>query len=181
MTMLAIFGKKKLNAERTAHLFSHNIIETVEQGFPDVAGFINDSPEFITSPNIQPDDYGKFLMIVIAGNFSYISQQFKDGEDKEIIEQCTEKLAPVFGLSKTEFSDKVSEYRSFMSRVNSPSKNTVYAMSKGVFFKYNLCDFQDDYFKQMKTPNPIFQKSLDELMKNFIWDWDAFNDKYKIV
>jgi hypothetical protein len=33
----------------------------------------------------------------------------------------------------------------------------------------------------MKTPNPIFIKNLDELMKNFLWDWEVFNDKYKVV
>jgi hypothetical protein len=68
-----------------------------------------------------------------------------------------------------------------MSRVNAPSKNVIYAMSKAVFFKYNLCEKQDKYFKDMKTANPIFLKNLDELMKNFTWDWDAFNDKYKVV
>lgn len=179
--MLAIFGKKKLNAERTAHIFSHNIIETVEQGFPDVAGFINDSPEFVTSPCIQSDDYGKFLMVVIAGNYSFIPQQFTDGQDKEIIQCCNEKLAPVFDMSKYEFEAVVKEYKDFMGRANAPSKNMVYAMSKGVFFKYNLCDHQDDYFKQMKTANPIFLKNLDDLMKNFLWDWDAFNEKYKVT
>ncbi|MFN0032656.1 MAG: hypothetical protein ACKVOR_10900 [Flavobacteriales bacterium] len=179
--MLAIFGKKKLSTERTAHLFAHNIIETVESGFPDIAGFINDSPEFVTSPCILPEDYGRFLMIVVAGNYAYISQQFQDGEDKQIIAQCNEKLAPVFGMSTIAFADTIAEYKSYMSRVNTPSKNTVYAMSKAVFFKYNLNQHQDDYFKQMKTPNPIFLKSLDELMKNFVWDWEVFTEKYKVV
>jgi len=32
----------------------------------------------------------------------------------------------------------------------------------------------------MNTPNPIFLKSLDEVMRNFIWDWEAFCDKYKV-
>lgn len=33
----------------------------------------------------------------------------------------------------------------------------------------------------MKTPNPIFLKNLDELMRNFLWDWEAFNERYKVV
>jgi len=71
--MLTIFGRKKVTADRVAHIFAHNIIETVETGFADVAGFINDSPEFVQSPGIGENDYGKFLMIVLAGNYSYIS------------------------------------------------------------------------------------------------------------
>jgi len=44
--MLTIFGRKKITAERAAQIFSHHIVEVTEAGFPDVAGFINDSPEF---------------------------------------------------------------------------------------------------------------------------------------
>jgi len=33
----------------------------------------------------------------------------------------------------------------------------------------------------MKNPNPIFLKNLDELMKNFLWNWEVFNEKYKVV
>ena len=179
--MLTIFGRKKISTERAAHIFSHHIIETVESGFADLAGFINDSPEFIVDPNIQSDDYGKFLMIVIAGNFSYITQHFSDGQDKEIIDSCVQKLAPAFEMTPTEFSLKIKEYKECMARANHPSKNIIYAMSKGVFLKYNLSAFQEDYFRQMKTPNPIFIKNLDELMKNFLWDWEVFNDKYKVV
>lgn len=179
--MLTIFGRKKVTAEKVAHIFSHNIIDTVETGFSDVAGFINDSPEFVVSPRVDEQDYGKFLMIVLAGNFSYISQHFNNGMDKEIIEGITHNLAPVFEMTATEFSMKIKEYKECMARANHPSKNTVYAMSKGVFLKYNLVNYQEDYFRQMKTPNPIFLKNLDDLMKNFLWNWDSFNEKFKVV
>ncbi len=179
--MLTIFGRKKVTADRVAHIFAHNIVETVESGFSDVAGFINDSPEFVIDPGITEEDYGKFLMIVIAGNYAYINQYFTDGMDKQITEEITQKLAPAFEMTPTEFSMKVKEYKECMSRANHPSKNIIYAMSKGVFLKYNLVDCQEEYFRQMKTPNPIFLKNLDELMKNFLWNWEVFNEKYKVV
>jgi hypothetical protein len=179
--MLTIFGRKKVTAERVAHIFAHNIVETVENNFADVAGFINESPEFIQSPSIGENDFGKFLMIVLAGNFSYISQYFNNGMDKAIIEGITQRMAPAFDMTPTEFSMKVKEYKECMARANHPSKNIVYAMSKGVFLKYNLVDCQEEYFRQMKTPNPIFLKNLDDLMKNFLWNWEVFNEKYKVV
>lgn len=179
--MLTIFGRKKLTSERTAHIFTHRLIETVEQGFAEVAGFINDSPEFVLPPNINPDDYGKFLMIVIAGNYSFIPQHFTEGEDKEIIFECNQKLAPVFDLDLTSFIDHIKEYKDTMNKVNTPSKNMLYAMSKAVFFKYDLNDYQEEYFRQMKTPNPIFLKNLDEVMRHFLWDWEVFNEKYKVI
>lgn len=179
--MLTIFGRKKLTTERVAQVFAHHIIDSAEKGFKDVAGFINDSPEFVTNPNISPEDYGKFLMITIAGNFSYITQHFSDGLDKEIIELAVQKLAPAFEMTPAEFSQTVKDYKECMARANHPSKNIVYAMSKGIFVKYNLANYQEEYFRQMKTPNPIFLKNMDEIMKNFLWDWEAFNEKYKVV
>ena len=179
--MLTIFGRKKISTERVAHMFSHHILETAESGFPEIAGFIRDSPEFVRSPDIEDSDFGRFLMVVIAGNFSYIPQHYQDGQDQEIIEHCVQKMAPVFEMTVHEFSSVVKDYKEFMSRVNAPSKNTLYAMSKAVFFKYDLNECQDEYFRQMKTPNPIFLKNLDELMRNFLWDWEAFNERYKVV
>ena len=56
-----------------------------------------------------------------------------------------------------------------------------YAISKGICGKYRLNDFQDEYFKNMKSPNPMLLKRLDEAMDNFIWNWDTFKQKYQIV
>ncbi|MDZ4752066.1 MAG: hypothetical protein SGI87_10655 [Flavobacteriales bacterium] len=179
--MLTIFGRKKLTTERTANLFVNTIIETVEKGFPDVAGFINDSPEFVVSPNIYPEDYGRFLMIVITGNFNYLPAHFQENQDDEIIKLSIAKLAPLFDMSVHQLELTIKEYKDCMSRLNVPSKNTLYAMSKAVFAKYELNDFQEEYFRSMKTPNPIFLKNLDELMRNFLWNWDAFNEKYKVI
>ena len=178
--MLALFGRKKLTDDKVANLFVHTTIDAVEKGWPEVAGFVIDSPEFVQRPNVCTEDYGKFLMIVVAANFNYIPKNFDEGHDKEIINGAVAKFAEIFGLSSEEFKKKVSDYRSFLSRVNQPSKNTLYSMSRGIFHKYNLNDFQEDYFKSMKVPNPIFLKNMNEIMENFLWDWDAFKDKYKV-
>ncbi len=71
--------------------------------------------------------------------------------------------------------------QSFISRVNHPSKKTLYGMSKAVFHKYDLNPYQQNYFKSLNTPNPIFLKRLDEVMKNFVWGWDEVLEKYKIT
>ena len=69
--MLTIFGRKKVTTDRVAHIFAHNIVETVESGFEDVAGFINDSPEFVVSPNIAPVMIKKLAMVLIL--FIYLT------------------------------------------------------------------------------------------------------------
>jgi hypothetical protein len=67
-----------------------------------------------------------------------------------------------------------------MTRVNHPSKNMVYAMSKAVFFKYELSEYQDEYFKRMQAPNPMLLKRLDMVMECYLWNWDSFFKKFKI-
>lgn len=179
--MISLFGKKKLTDDKVANIIVNTTLETVEKGWPEVAGFINDSPEFEFSPNLDPSDYGRFLMIVIAGNFNILQKHFKDGHDKEILIRCMSKFANVLGISSEQFARKTKEYRGFLSRVNAPSKNTLYSMSKGVFHKYDLNQFQEGYFKSLNTPNPIFLKNLDEVMNYFLWDFEAFAEKYKVV
>ncbi len=179
--MLAIFGKKKLSADKVAQALVHNLVDSAEQSFPDVAGFINDSPEFERNPKVDGKDYGKFLMVIAAGNFAYMPPYFQGGEEREIMQCAVRKLAPVYEMSEAACEQKIKEYRDFMSRVNHPSKNVLYAMSKGVFFKYGLNEFQNEYFRAMNTPNPIFLKNLDEIMKNFLWDWEVFNERYRVV
>jgi hypothetical protein len=32
----------------------------------------------------------------------------------------------------------------------------------------------------MQAPNPLFLKRMDEVMINFVWNWDAFFKKFRI-
>jgi hypothetical protein len=50
-----------------------------------------------------------------------------------------------------------------------------------VFFKFKLGKYQDDYFAQLNTPNPIFLKKIDSLIENYIWDWQSIFEKSKIT
>ena len=74
---------------------------------------------------------------------------------------------------------ELEKYSSFISRVNHPQKYT-YGMSKAVFFKFKLGKYQEDYFAQLNTPNPIFLKRIDNLVENYIWDWKSFSIRQKL-
>jgi hypothetical protein len=86
----------------------------------------------------------------------------------------------MYEMSVVDFTKMIRDYQSFISRINHPSKNMVYGMSKAIFQKYGLNEFQDEYFKRMQAPNPLFLKRMDEVMVSFIWNWDAFFKKYKL-
>lgn len=179
--MFGTLIKKKLTDEKVANIFVNAILEVTEKGFEEVAGLINDDPAFVSSPQINSKDNGRFTLVIIAGNLQFLDEHFDADQVNNVEGLIFEKIGNVFGMSATELRSIIKEYHTFMSRVNHPSKNTLYAMSKAIFHKYKLNDFQDEYFRKMQCPNPLFLKRMDEVVVNFIWDWQAFFKKYKVT
>ncbi len=178
--MLGTLIKRRLSDNQVANVFVNALLDVVDNGFKEVAALINDDAAFVASPNITPEQDGEFALIVIVGNLSYLESTFEADQAFRVEKLIFEKLGKLYGMSEQDFTKLVREYQSFMTRVNHPSKNMIYAMSKAIFHKYNLNEFQDTYFKRLSAPNPLFLKRMDEVVGNFIWNWDSFFKKYKI-
>ena len=178
--MLSAILKKKLSDNQVANVFINSIFDSVDNGFLEVAQLINEDVAFMKSPEIGEKDNGEFGLIVIVGNLSFLESTFDADQAGRVEKIVFEKLAKMYDMSEADFCKLIREYQSFISRVNHPSKNMVYGMSKAVFHKYNLNEVQDEYFRRMQAPNPLFLKRMDEIMINFIWNWDAFFKKYKM-
>ncbi len=179
--MFTIFKKKKLTEDQLANFFVNSILRLVEEGFSDVAEIINNDPEFLKSPAIDKGDFDKFLLVVIAGNMKLMGAHFASVRDVRITEKIYRKFAVALSVDPMVLKETIAKYQSWMGRINHPSKNTRYAMSKGVFFKYDLNQYQTDYFRNMNTPNPIFLKRLDEIINQFVFDWEELKEKYRVV
>ena len=179
--MFAIFGKKKIKEDVLANVFVNSILDTIDDGFPEVIGIINESPEFVTSPNLLEENSDGFTFIVIAANLSFISKHLDHSISDRFIQIAVSKFSQAFDVNEEKFASVIKKYQTYLCKVNHPSKNMLYAMSKGIFGKYKLNEYQDEYFKNMKSPNPMFLKRLDEVMTNFIWNWEAFSQKHQIV
>lgn len=179
--MLSIFTKKKLTEDKVANVFVNGILQLVDEGFLQVTDIINNDPEFLLPPSLKESDSDKFLLVVIAGNINYIPEYFSDYQDIRIVEKIYSKFSNVLGVDKDSFKKTIREYQTLFAKLNHPSKNTLYAMSKLAFHKYDLYDYQQEYFKKMKAPNPIFLKRMDEIMSNFLWDWNSFLEKYRVT
>lgn len=178
--MLKSLFKKRISEDKLANTLVNSLVEAMDKGFGDIAELINNDTDFVINPNIQKEDYDKFLFILFVGNLDIMSKSI-DQEDAESIEgKLIAKFSQVFGMEEETILRYVKEYSDYMGRINYPSKNIMSAMSKSVFYKYNLSQFQEDYFKDMNTPKPMFLKRLNDILENFIWDWDYFQDKYKM-
>lgn len=177
--MLGSLIKRKLSDNQVANIFVNALFDVVEKGFNEVASLINEDPAFVSSPGITNDQDGEFTLIVIVGNLSFLESTFDPEQAHGVEALILEKLSKIYGMATADFAQLIREYQGFMARKNHPSKNTIYAMSKAIYHKYGLNEFQDEYFKRMQAPNPLFLKRMDEVMNNFIWDWDAFFKRYK--
>lgn len=176
-----IFGKKKLKEDKLANIFVNSVIQTVDDGFSDIVGLIQESPEFVQPPEISLDNDSKFLLIVLAANLKEIPKHLEAHQDNRMINLIISKLSGVFDLDFDKLEGILREYQSYLGRVNHPSNNNLYAMSKAVFFKYELGKYQEDYFKKVNAPNPLFLKRLDEAMKLFLFNWATTKNEYQIV
>lgn len=179
--LLSWLSRKKLTDEQVANIFVNTSFETVEKGWPQVAAFLNAAPELDSCPNLDPEDYGRFLMVVVSANLGLIPKHFPPGVDRAIIQRCCAKFGLALGLPPETFAKKVKEFRSFMKEINRPSKNTLTAMTRAVCYKYGVIAHQEPYFRDMNVPNPILQKNLREVMEHFVWDWEEFVGQYKVV
>jgi hypothetical protein len=175
----SLFGRKKITEEKLANIFVNSMLQAVDNSFGDIVDSIYNDPEFKEKPVISKDDSDKFLMIVVVGNFSYLTRYFSNTEEMVLKGKITQKFATVFGLSYDEMNTIFKDYSNFIYRVNHPSKNIIYGMSKAVFYKYKLGKFQDAYFAHLDAPNPLFLKRMYTLMLNYVWNWSTLLDKYK--
>jgi len=174
--------KKKVSEEKVAELFVNIVFNSVDSSFEDVAELINNDLNLVERPSISPDDMDDFLMVIIAGNYHLLDNYFhQDGQEDRIRHMIVKRLAKVYEISEEQMRQNIERMLSYFQKINFPSKNIHYAMSKAVFFKYDLAKFQKDYFKNLGSPDPIFLKHLDEIVDQFVIRWDTFTDKYKIA
>jgi hypothetical protein len=172
--------KRKLSDNQVSNIFINAIFESVDLGWGEIASMINDDPAFTKSPDLNNLNSGEFGLIVITANLSLLESIFEVEQATRVERLIFQKLSKIYDMNELDFENLIRSYQSFISRVNHPSKNIVYGMSKAVFHKYRLNEYQDEYFKRMQAPNPLFLKRMDEVMSNFIWNWDAFLKKYKL-
>ena len=178
--MFGTLLKKKVSDEKLANVVINGLFSSIDNGFPIVAEFINDDNAFVLSPNIPQNNNYEFSLIIIVGNLSFLESAFDPDQASRVELLVYSKLAKAYEMTISEFKQLVKDYKRLICRLNHPSRNMVYAMSKGIFDKYALYNFQDEYFKRMQSPNPLFLKRMDEIVENFVWDWDAFFKKYRL-
>ena len=176
-----LFGKKKISEDRLANVFVNAVLRLTEQGYPTIVAELQESPEFETMPMFGPGDDELFAQIVFAGNLMEAPKHMPAGSDHRLIQHAYSKFAPLMDSSAAELEAETGALQQFMGKINHPSKNTVYAMSKAIFHKYDLFRHQNAYFREQRAPNPIVLGRVNKLMAYCLCDWAELLDEWKVT
>ena len=77
--------------------------------------------------------------------------------------------------------ERFLDYENYFTELLVEKGDVINAMAYAIFEKYDINQYQGDLFKRKNKPNPIFYNELKNLLKHFIWNWQEYLDKNKIV
>lgn len=177
--MFGITIKKRLSEDQLSNIFVNGIFESVENSFEDVAGLINNDISFVADPQVNPNNKHEFALIVLAANIAIIESVFDYEFANDLRNSIFNKLANVYSRDVKTVAAVIKDYQDQMMRLNRNSKNWSNSMALAIFEKYELNQYQDEFFRRQNGCNPMFKKRLGDIMSNYIWDWDEMRKKYK--
>jgi len=176
-----LIGKKKMTEETLAKVLVSGTLRTCEPIFKEVADYISECPHFESEPQLKGDAELDFIITVFTCNITRIPHYMDHGRDKRIAQKVLSQLAESIELDLLDLSKRIQSCKSLMKRLNHPSKNLVYAMPKALFDNYGLNEYQQSYFRDLRSPNPLYLKEMNQMLDHVVWDWDFLKNEYKFV
>lgn len=179
--MLGLFGKKKIKATKLVPTYVRTIYDVIEKGFPEIVGYINEEKEFQKSPNLSDKEIEWFLYIIYAGNMINLDQYFEK-HDAEKLRLLISKEVINFLEKDPDVTDQILyDYEVFLRDLFQKTKSLIKSMSLAIFHKYDLNKYQKEHFQKLNTPSPIVMKELNEMVEFFLWNWEDYLSKYKVI
>ena len=129
-----LFVKKRITHNVLAKQFVHKTLLAVDETFEDFLDSIYNDSELESYPKLNYKDPSVLMHIIIAGNMKFFERILSSHEENAVCNSIIKEMSVVFDMDFNEMKEKLENYSSFISRVNHPSKNILYGMSKSVFF-----------------------------------------------
>jgi Glu-tRNA(Gln) amidotransferase subunit E-like FAD-binding protein len=178
----SFLGKKRLKEQHVARVFVGTLNELAEKTFSTLSGFLNEVPELMESPKIKPNQIEWFLYIIFSTNLHNLRNYFESNQLNRmrilVIDEFIESLE---GREHDLTLEQINNYEEYIVSLDNIIDDLPKSMATAIFNKYGINDCQLDHFRKINTPNPIIIKSIEEATKNYIWNWQDFLEKYKMV
>ena len=181
MKLFGFSKKEKISVDKLAKLYANTLFEVVDQGFSEIIGFVNDNRKFEESPDLQKEDVKWFLMVIFAANNHRLTEFFSDHVVDKMHEACSHEIISILGEEEGAIRDMIVDYEVFFAEQLSKASKLEKAMARSIFIKYNLNDYQGKLLKNQNEPNPVFLQELTNLLSHFVWNWDDYLSKYKVI
>ena len=111
--MFTLFKKKKVKEDVAANIFINSIFNTIDSGFPEIVGILNDAPEFVSSPQLSVANDDHFVLLVFATNLDIIENNFESYEADNLKIAIIEKLSEIFDTSSDDLTKVILSYQNF--------------------------------------------------------------------
>lgn len=179
--MFGFLKRNKVSRDKLVQIYTDNLFDVIERGFPEVAEFINTEKQFEKSPQIGQADFEWFSYIIYGGNMLNLYQYFDEEEADDLKYKIIAEVAERYTKrDRVVAEDMILEYEKFLTDIQRKTSDVSKTISLALFYKFQLNDYQNEHFQKINTPNPVFFKELNEMMELFIWNWPEFLNKYKI-
>lgn len=182
--MLKFFGiskKDKITVKDTSKIFTVALNKVVNDGYPEIQSFLNKNNNLEKSPNISDEEIKWFRLIIFVGNLHVLSTKFEENESLVLRNEIIDKLLPYLDNDPEVAMDLFLNYETYYNDLLAKQIDPIETMSLAVFDKYNINDYQSELLKRKNEPNPVLFNELRKYLSHFVWNWEEFLEKCKVL
>ena len=184
--MIKFFGllsnKKKIKIESAISIYVAALNNVIENGFVEIQDFINNNNNLESNPNIKEDMISWFSNVIFLGNMKNLENYFEETEVVNIRKNILDEIYKDLDENEQHLAiERFVGYENYFNDITKKGDPVINTMAYAIFEKYNINEYQGDLFKRKNKPNPIFYNELKNLLKHFLWNWEEYLQKNKIL
>ncbi len=185
--MIKFFGllskKNKVDPSKAVSIYVALLQNVISEGFIEVKDFIINNNNLESKPNLNDDtDLDWFSNVIFLGNMKKLDEYFEAEEVASLRTLILDELHKnEKGDSHHLVIERFLDYENYFKELLVKHEDPINAMAHAIFEKYNINDFQGDLFKKKNKPNPVFLNELKNLLNHFIWNWEEYLEKNKLI
>ncbi len=174
--------KKKVKPEITVSIYVKLLENVISEGYLEIKDFINHNNNLEINPNLKDVDIDWFSNVIFLGNIKKLEEYFEEEEASILRALILDEIYKDFeGDNQHLAVERFLDYENYFNDLLVKHECSISAMAHAIFEKYNINDFQGDLFKRKNKPNPIFLNELKNLLRHFLWNWEEYLEKNKLI
>tara|TARA_B100000427_G_scaffold289852_1_gene265782 strand:+ start:1119 stop:1676 length:558 start_codon:yes stop_codon:yes gene_type:complete len=184
--MIKFFGllskKKKIKVKKVASIYVIALNNVINEGFIEIKEFINNNNNLEVKPNLLDNDIIWFRNIIFLGNIHNLHQYFEETEARKLRGYILDELYKNLNQNEQNLAiERFLDYENYFAKLISENEFPTNSMAYAIFEKYKINNYQGDLFKRKNKPNPVFYNELKNLLKHFLWNWEEYLEKNKVI